>query len=111
MFFDLKTPNGLLFIAKQNVLSRSAVKTQTNTGVVNGGIYTPLSTLAQAGVLITGYHLNKQGNPFAETGLYANPPDDIPLYLYVVLLRNTNVSFVVVGFPIPPILTPVTTQV
>ena len=28
MFFDFKTPAGLLFIAKQNILSRNSVKTQ-----------------------------------------------------------------------------------
>jgi hypothetical protein len=57
MFFDLKSPNGLLFIAKQNVLSNASVRTQTTTDV-NEGIYTPLNTLAQAGVLAFGYHLN-----------------------------------------------------
>jgi hypothetical protein len=71
MFFDLKSPNGLFFIAKQNVLSNSAVHTQTS-GVLNEGIYTPLNTLAQAGVIAFGGHLNKQGiNPFKQTGAYA----------------------------------------
>jgi len=71
MFFDLKSPNGLFFIAKQNVLSNSAARTQTS-GVMNEGIYTPLNTLAQAGVIAFGGHLNKQGiNPFAQTGAYA----------------------------------------
>jgi hypothetical protein len=71
MFFDLKSPNGLFFIAKQNVLSNSAVRTQTS-GILNEGIYTPLNTLAQAGVIAFGGHLDKQGiNPFAQTGAYA----------------------------------------
>jgi hypothetical protein len=71
MFFDLKSPNGLFFIAKQNVLSNSAARTQTS-GVLNEGIYTPLNTLAQAGVIAFGGHLDKQGiNPFAQTGAYA----------------------------------------
>jgi hypothetical protein len=71
MFFDLKSPNGVLFIAKQNVLSNSAARTQTS-GVINEGIYTPLNTLAQAGVIAFGGHLNKQGiNPFIQTGAYA----------------------------------------
>jgi len=71
MFGDLKSPNGLFFIAKQNVLSNSAVRTQTS-GVQNEFIYTPLSTLAQAGVVANGFHLNKQGiDPFKETGAYA----------------------------------------
>jgi hypothetical protein len=73
MFFDLKSSNGLLFTAKQNLLSRTAVKTQTSTGVLNNGVYTPLSTLAQAGVSSIGFHLNKQGiNPFELTGAYSN---------------------------------------
>jgi hypothetical protein len=71
MFGDLKSPNGVLFIAKQNVLSNSAARTQTS-GILNEGIYTPLSTLAQAGVIVFGGHLNKQGiDPFKQTGAYA----------------------------------------
>jgi hypothetical protein len=63
-FTDTKTPSGLLFIAKQNLLSRTAVRTQASGKLVNEGIYTPLSTLAQAGVSAFGLHLNKQGlNP------------------------------------------------
>jgi hypothetical protein len=63
-FTDTKTPSGLLFIAKQNLLSRTAVRTQASKGLVNEGVYTPLSTLAQAGVSAFGFHLNKQGlNP------------------------------------------------
>jgi hypothetical protein len=63
-FLDTKTPNGLLFTAKQELLERQNV-------VVPGGfnrIYNPLGTLAQAGVLSIGDHLNKQGlNPFARS--------------------------------------------
>ncbi len=73
MFFDLKSPNGFLFTAKQNLLSRTAVKTQTSTSNLNSNVYNPLSTLAQAGVSSIGGHLNKQGtNPFEQTGLYSN---------------------------------------
>jgi hypothetical protein len=72
MFIDTKSPNGLLFIAKQQLLSRTAVRTQTS-GILNEGIYSPLNTLAQAGVIAFGTHLNKQGiDPFAQTGAYAN---------------------------------------
>ena len=60
-FLDTKSPNGLLFTAKQLLLERQNVE-------IPGGfnrIYNPLGTLAQAGVVSTGYHLNKQGlNPF-----------------------------------------------
>jgi hypothetical protein len=85
MFFDLKSPNGVLFIAKQNLLSQTAVRTQTS-GIINEGIYTPLNTLAQAGVIATGGHLNKQGlNPFAETGAYSNNNN-----LYGVKVKNDN---------------------
>jgi len=65
--FNPKSPSGLLFIAKQNLLSRISVKTEASTGggygggAINEGIYTPLSTLAQAGVGFLGIHLNKQG--------------------------------------------------
>jgi hypothetical protein len=71
MFADLKSPNGVNFIAKQRILSQTAVRTQTS-GIENEGIYSPLNTLAQAGVVISGGHLNKQGDPFAETGAYSN---------------------------------------
>jgi hypothetical protein len=68
MFADTKSPNGVLFIAKQNLLSRTAVRTQAS-GTPNGGIYTPLSTLAEAGLVAFGGHVNKQGlNPFAGIG-------------------------------------------
>ena len=68
-FIDLKSPSGLLFVAKQNLLSRTAVRTQASTGLLNEGVYTPLSTLAQAGLVAFGGHVNKQGlNPFASTG-------------------------------------------
>ena len=56
----MATPNGVQFALKQNLLSRVAVGTETS-GFFNEGIYTPLSTLAQAGVGVLGIHLNKQG--------------------------------------------------
>ena len=76
-FFDLKSPRGLIFTANQNLLSRTAVKTEASYGVgygggaVNEGIYLPTSTLAQVAVQgWTGTHLNKQGlNPFKPTGV------------------------------------------
>ena len=69
-FTDTKSPNGLLFIAKQLVLSRIAVQTQASGLLLNGGIYTPLSTLSQAGLGFLGTHLNKQGlNPIPNSFL------------------------------------------
>lgn len=74
MFIDTKSPNGILFTAKQQLLSRTASRTQTS-GLLNEGVYTPLSTLAQAGVVVFGGHLNKQGlNPFEGTGAYSPNP-------------------------------------
>ena len=72
--FNTKNPSCLLFTAKQNTLSRIAPKTETTQGpaygmgTVNDGIYTPLSTIAQAGVGFLGTHLNKQG--LDPTGLF-----------------------------------------
>jgi hypothetical protein len=59
-FTDIKSPNGLLFTAKQELLERQNPKIPgTNR------LYTPVSTIAQAGVISSGYHLDKQGlNPF-----------------------------------------------
>ena len=72
MFFDLKSPNGLFFTAKQQLLSRTAVRTQTS-GVLNDRVYNPLNTITQAGVNALGIHTKKQGvNPFAGTGAYSN---------------------------------------
>lgn len=87
MFTDLKNPNGLFFIIKQNLLSRTAVRTQTS-GILNEGIYTPLSTLAEAGVIAFGGHLLKQGvNPFGGTGVDSNN-----LNLYGVKITNQQLQ-------------------
>ena len=65
-FFDDKSPNGLLFTTKQELLERQ------NVNVADGinRIYNPLGTIAQAGVLSTGYHLNKQGFNVFREGYY-----------------------------------------
>ena len=74
MFKDVKSPNGIFFTTKQQLLSATAVRTQAS-GILNEGIYSPLNTLAQAGVIAFGTHLNKQGvNPFADTGVNAKGP-------------------------------------
>jgi hypothetical protein len=87
MFADTKSPNGVLFIAKQNLLSRTAVRTQTS-GILNEGIYTPLSTLTEAGLVAFGGHVNKQGlNPFAGTGAYSNNSN-----LYGVKIKSSQPS-------------------
>jgi hypothetical protein len=69
--FDFKSPSGLLFGIKQNLLSRIAPKTEATKGAayaggaLNEGVYTPLSTILQAGIGFLGTHLNKQGiDPF-----------------------------------------------
>lgn len=68
MFFDFKSPNGPLFIAKQNLLSRTGVKTQAS-GILNEGAYLPTSTILQAAGNAFGIHLNKQGlDPTKRTG-------------------------------------------
>jgi len=66
-FSDIKNPKGILFLAKQNLLSRIGTKTEASKGVgyaggaLNEGVYTPLSTIGQALVGFAGTHLNKQG--------------------------------------------------
>ena len=122
--FDFKNPNGLLFVAKQNVLSRVAPKTETSFGAgyggskksliqdsvkksiggngslltsgefrkgpagVNGGIYTPLSTIGQARVGYLGTHLNKQG--LDPTGAF--PAASINKYQEVAFENNRLVN-------------------
>ncbi len=74
-FFDVKNPSGLLFTAKQNLLSRVGTKTEASKGPgyaggsLNEGIYTPASTLLQAGTGFLGFHYNKQG--LEPTGLFS----------------------------------------
>jgi hypothetical protein len=65
-FIDTKSPNGILFTAKQELLERQ------NVNVSDGinRLYNPLGTIAQAGVLSTGYHLNKQGFNIFREGYY-----------------------------------------
>jgi len=65
-FIDLKSPSGLLFTAKQELLERQNVN--INDGI--NRIYNPLGTVAQVGVLSTGYHLNKQGFNVFREGYY-----------------------------------------
>ena len=96
MLFDFKSPNGPLFIAKQNVLSLTNVNTavgyvdqqddaQTGVGkfiqdnlALNQGIYTPLSTVAATIGNPFGVHPNKQGlNPF-NPNLKLNPLNNQP---------------------------------
>jgi hypothetical protein len=63
--FFTTTP-GLLFIAKQNVLSQTNVRTQASNIPTpqiqpNNGPYLPTNTLAQVGLSVAGAHFNKQG--------------------------------------------------
>jgi hypothetical protein len=60
-FFDPLSVRGLLFTTKQIALERQ------NPKIVGGlnRIYLPTNTISQAGLLATGFHLNKQGlDPF-----------------------------------------------
>ena len=88
--FDFKSPSGLLFIAKQNLLSRVSPKTEASKGIgyaggaLNSGVYTPLSTLIQAGVGFTGTHVNKQG--LDPTGLLPS----LSINNYEDILKNQN---------------------
>jgi hypothetical protein len=73
-FSDIKNPKGILFLAKQNLLSRIGTKTEASKGAgyaggaLNEGAYTPLSTIGQALIGFVGGHLNKQG--LDPTGLF-----------------------------------------
>ena len=88
--FSAKSPSGLLFTAKQNLLSRVAPKTESSKGfgyadgALNAGVYTPLSTLAQAGVGFLGAHLNKQG--LDPTGLI----DSLSIKNYEDIIKEQN---------------------
>ena len=93
-FFDFKNPSGLLFTAKQNLLSRIGTKTEASKGLgyaggaLNEGIYTPLSTLAEAGIVWAGGHINKQG--LDPTGLF--PSATIKKYGEVAAENNKEIT-------------------
>jgi hypothetical protein len=70
-FTDDKSPSSNLFAAKQNLLSRISPRTEASYGLtyglgfLNGGAYTPASTILQAGLSIFEGHVFKQGlDPF-----------------------------------------------
>lgn len=69
-FTDLDNPVGALFATKQNLLSKTGVKTEATYGAaylgsaINEGVYNPTSTLTQAGIGFLGGHINKQGLGF-----------------------------------------------
>lgn len=93
-FFDFKSFSGPLFIIKQNLLSTIGVKTESSRGtaygggIINEGIYSPTSTLAQAGVGFLGVFLNKQG--LDPTGL--TPQFKINSYQDSIYNRQYNVN-------------------
>ena len=75
MFTDTKSPRGIFFTLKENLLSRTNVKTQASFGAgyfggaMNQGAYLPIGTLLQAGFNWAGAHLNKFGlNPVGSLG-------------------------------------------
>tara|TARA_Y100000385_G_scaffold220963_1_gene230566 strand:- start:761 stop:2824 length:2064 start_codon:yes stop_codon:yes gene_type:complete len=69
MFFDFKSIGGPLFIAKENLLSRTSVATDGQGKALNNGVYLPTSTLLQSAGNSLGLHLNKQGiDPFKGIG-------------------------------------------
>jgi len=64
-FTDIKSPNGILFTTKQELLERQ------NPKLVNiNRVYNPFSTILQAGLVSTGGHLNKQGISPSEPSYY-----------------------------------------
>jgi len=91
MFTDTTSPSGIFFTTKQILLSRTSVRTQTS-GLLNQGIYTPLNTLAQAGLVAFGGHILKNGlknsvNPFGGTGAYSTNEN-----LYAVRIENQKLN-------------------
>ncbi len=74
-FFDINSPKGLQFVAKQGILSEISVRTQASQGAKpNQGFYSPLQTLYQIGTNNIGGHSNRflKGllNPLKQTRGY-----------------------------------------
>ena len=73
MLFDFRSPSGLLFTAKQNILSRVSVPANGVGKALNNGVYLPTSTILSAAGNPIGLHLNKQGiDPFKGLGKDGN---------------------------------------
>jgi hypothetical protein len=78
----LSSPKGLLFISKQELLSRTGTKTEASKGIqylggaLNEGIYNPLNTLAQAGTGFLGAHFDKQEVKKYQDVISQNQPKD-----------------------------------
>ena len=95
MFTDLKSPNGIQFVAKQELLSMTGVNifagyntiTRTaNRKRLNDGIYTPLSTFLAAGPIgnLIGGHPLKQGlDPTGNSIAFSRPQ-------YTNLINRSN---------------------
>lgn len=93
-FTDVRNPSGLLFIAKQNLLSRTAVRTQASGLLLNEGAYTPISTLLEAGGVAFGLHVNKQGlNPFDGPGSLRTYTDVVKVGNLIQPLTFSNAIF------------------
>lgn len=64
-FFDWKSPAGMLFTTKQNILSKLEVDTKAplpqSLVNLNNKIYLPTNTIAQVALAGTGQHISKQG--------------------------------------------------
>ncbi len=85
-FVDPKSPQGSLFITKQELLSASSVRTQSTAGSFNQGVYNPASTLAQAGGGFLGLHLKSNGiNILGKTG-----PNSTNEELYGVKVKSSQ---------------------
>ena len=101
MFTDLKSPNGIQFTTKQNLLSMSGVNIfagyplpvrTKNKARLNDGVYTPLSTLLAAGPLgnLIGTHPNKQGTDPTGENSFLSRPQYTNLVTREIGSENTN---------------------
>ena len=101
MFTDLKSPNGIQFVAKQNLLSMTGVNIfagyplsvrTINKARLNDGVYTPLSTLLAAGPLgnLIGTHPNKQGTDPTGENFFLSRPQYTNLVTREIGSENTN---------------------
>ena len=92
MLVDTQSPNGPLFVAKQNLLSRTAIPADGKGDILNNGIYLPFPTILQPAGNTIGLHLNKQLGQTTYLEVTSNPTYKSKLEDFTTSKINTKTA-------------------